>query len=513
MKMLYQQLIGFFSVIMVTLVIVSILFIRSTTNTVWENGFKQLEQYTDVLKNNAVDENTYVINARFIQNAEEILSDQHVHFVIYDANNVAKYPVSQKGRMTAIKASYWKKLKQGSAVAVPEMMTNPISGSAQSMTIYYQPVFLSEKLLFVIAAFAPVEQIQSSINKTEHNLLIAFVLSTLAAFIISYFIASYQVRRINQLRQATHQVAEGNYDVTVKMKSRSHDEVAELADDFRDMVNSLKASQQEIQRQEDRRRQFMADAAHEMRTPLTTINGLLEGLAYDAIPEESKGKSIELMRNETNRLIRLVNENLDYEKIRTNQILLSKHTFNARKDLDNITEQLTQKAEEAGDTITIKAPAQLPTYADHDRFVQILFNIVQNAVQFTKNGQITIGGKLGYHQTEFTVSDTGIGMSKDQMKNIWERYYKADPSRKNTKYGESGLGMAIVHQLMGLHGGTIEVDSKLGSGTTFTLIFPDEATAPKQQQPATKSSSSTTSSTAGAAKNTDAALNDHPKSE
>ena len=508
MKMLYQQLIGFFSVIMVTLVIVSILFIRSTTNTVWENGFKQLEQYTDVLKNNAVDENTYVINARFIQNAEEILSDQHVHFVIYDANNVAKYPVSQKGRMTAIKASYWKKLKQGSAVAVPEMMTNPISGSAQSMTIYYQPVFLSEKLLFVIAAFAPVEQIQSSINKTEHNLLIAFVLSTLAAFIISYFIASYQVRRINQLRQATHQVAEGNYDVTVKMKSRSHDEVAELADDFRDMVNSLKASQQEIQR-----RQFMADAAHEMRTPLTTINGLLEGLAYDAIPEESKGKSIELMRNETNRLIRLVNENLDYEKIRTNQILLSKHTFNARKDLDNITEQLTQKAEEAGDTITIKAPAQLPTYADHDRFVQILFNIVQNAVQFTKNGQITIGGKLGYHQTEFTVSDTGIGMSKDQMKNIWERYYKADPSRKNTKYGESGLGMAIVHQLMGLHGGTIEVDSKLGSGTTFTLIFPDEATAPKQKQPGTKSSSSTTSSTAGASKETDAASNDHPKSE
>ena len=498
---------------MVTLVIVSILFIRSTTNTVWENGFKQLEQYTDVLKNNAVDENTYVINARFIQNAEEILSDQHVHFVIYDANNVAKYPVSQKGRMTAIKASYWKKLKQGSAVAVPEMMTNPISGSAQSMTIYYQPVFLSEKLLFVIAAFAPVEQIQSSINKTEHNLLIAFVLSTLAAFIISYFIASYQVRRINQLRQATHQVAEGNYDVTVKMKSRSHDEVAELADDFRDMVNSLKASQQEIQRQEDRRRQFMADAAHEMRTPLTTINGLLEGLAYDAIPEESKGKSIELMRNETNRLIRLVNENLDYEKIRTNQILLSKHTFNARKDLDNITEQLTQKAEEAGDTITIKAPTQLPTYADHDRFVQILFNIVQNAVQFTKNGQITIGGKLGYHQTEFTVSDTGIGMSKDQMKNIWERYYKADPSRKNTKYGESGLGMAIVHQLMGLHGGTIEVDSKLGSGTTFTLIFPDEATAPKQKQPATKSSPSTTSSTAGAAKDTDAASNDHPKSE
>lgn len=136
MKMLYTQSIGFFSDYLVTLVIVSILFIRDSTHTVWENGLQTLEQYTDVLKNNAVDENTYDLHARFILNAEEILSELHVLFVIYDANNVDKYPVSTKGRMTAIKASYWKKLKQGTAVAVPEMMTNPISGSATSMTIY-----------------------------------------------------------------------------------------------------------------------------------------------------------------------------------------------------------------------------------------------------------------------------------------------------------------------------------------------------------------------------------------
>ncbi len=80
----------------------------------------------------------------------------------------------------------------------------------------------------------------------------------------------------------------------------------------------------------------MADAAHEMRTPLTTINGLLEGLAYDAIPEESKSESIDLMRNETKRLIRLVNENLDYEKIRNNQIILNKQQFNAIDTLNRL---------------------------------------------------------------------------------------------------------------------------------------------------------------------------------
>ncbi|MFD1431665.1 sensor histidine kinase [Lacticaseibacillus yichunensis] len=481
MKMLYQQMLAFFGVILVTLAVVSILFIRSTTSNVWETSFDQLEQYTDVLKDRAVDSNTYLINSQFIQNSEEILKDQHVHFIIYDAKNNARYPAqAANGGAEPIASNYWKQLKNGNAVALPELTTNPADGKAQSMTIYYKPVFLDNELLFVIAAYAPVDNIQASIKKTEHNLLIAFLLSMLAAIVISYFVARYQTGRINRLRLATHQVAEGDYDVEVKVKGSQRDEVVALANDFQDMVQSLRASQAEIKRQEERRRQFMADAAHEMRTPLTTINGLLEGLAYDAIPEESKGESIQLMRRETNRLIRLVNENLDYEKIRTNQIMLNKQTFNATEALHDIVSQLTKKAQDAGDTITIEAADEVPVFADHDRFVQVLFNITQNAIQFTQNGTITVRAKAGYHQTELAVTDSGIGMSPDQVKNIWERYYKADPSRKNTKYGESGLGLAIVHQLVTLHGGEIKVDSELGKGTTFTLTFPDEETAPKQ---------------------------------
>ncbi|MFD1484641.1 sensor histidine kinase [Lacticaseibacillus baoqingensis] len=480
MKMLYQQMMAFFGVIAVTLVIVSILFIRSTTNTVWQNSFNQLEQYTDVLKDRAVDNDTYLINAQFIENAEEILAKQNVHFMIYDAANNARYPNIPGGAPQAIASKYWSQLKKGNTVALPELTTNPQNGRQQRMTIYYKPVFLSQKLLFVIAAFAPVENIQSSIQQTEKNLVVAFLLSLLAAIVISYFLARFQVNRINRLRQATHQVAEGDYDVQVQFDKKGHDEVAALADDFQDMVGSLRESQAEIHRQEERRRQFMADAAHEMRTPLTTINGLLEGLAYDAIPEESKGESIALMQKETKRLIRLVNENLDYEKIRTNQILLNKQTFNATEALHDIVSQLQQKAEASNDQLVLTAADEVPVFADHDRFVQVLFNITQNAIQFTQNGTITISAKAGYHQTELAVQDTGIGMSPDQVKNIWERYYKADPSRKNTKYGESGLGLAIVHQLVTRHGGTIKVESALNQGTTFFITFPDEETAPKQ---------------------------------
>lgn len=484
MKMIYQQMLAFLGVILVSLGLVGILLIRSTTNSVWDNSFSQLEEYTDVLADQAVNKNTYVINTPFLQNSEAILAKQNVHFMIYNAQNKVRYPdlngmSNQNSR--AIPKKTWDKLKQGTSVALPELATNPRNGKQQSLTVYYKPVFLIQKLLFVIAAFAPVDNVQSAIRQTDHNLLIAALLSIIVAIIVSYFLARYQVSRINRLRHVTHQVAEGDYDVDVKVDSKSHDEMALLADDFQDMIGSLRASQVEIQRQEERRRQFMADAAHEMRTPLTTINGLLEGLAYDAIPEESKADSIELMRNETKRLIRLVNDNLDYEKIRTNQILLKKQNFNATAAIQGIVTQLKQKTSDAKDTMVVQAAEDVPVYADKDRFVQIMFNIMQNAVQFTQNGTITISARTGYHQTEFSVSDTGIGMSEEQVKNIWERYYKADSSRKNTKYGESGLGLAIVHQLVTRHGGKIDVTSKPNKGTTFTLTFPDEETAPAQE--------------------------------
>lgn len=243
------------------------------------------------------------------------------------------------------------------------------------------------------------------------------------------------------------------------------------------MTASLKASQEEIHCQEERRRQFMANAAHEMRTPLTTINGILEGLQYDVIPEEDKKHSIELMQNETKRLIRLVNDNLNYEKIRTNQITMERKLFDASAVLQNLEEQLSKKAQAQGDTLDVDVAKGLLVYADYDRFVQIMFNIIQNAIQFTQHGQIKIRGKRVENGTQFTVQDNGIGMTPEQLENIWERYYKADRSRMNTKYGESGLGLAIVHRLVQLHGGKITAQSEYGKGSTFSVYFPDEKTA------------------------------------
>lgn len=476
MKLIYKQMLSFLVLIIVALSVVSILFIQTTTNNAWNNNAHQLAEYTRTIEQNALfDDGT--VNIGFLENSEQMLTGQQVLFALYNADNEVRYPTQSS---QGIEASYWRRLKRGEDVSIRRSIRLPIRGGGnalQNVTLYYRPVFYSGKLAYVIGAYAPVNTIQAAINKTQRNVFISFIVSAIVALILSYFLAQVQVRKINRLRCATHEIAQGNYDVTLSTKGS--DEISALASDFEGMTDALKESQKEIRRQEDRRRQFMADAAHEMRTPLTTINGLLEGLAYNAIPDDMREQSIALMRSETGRLIRLVNENLDYEKIRSNQITLHKTVFNGSVDIENVANQLQQKATDAGNRIMIETPEYLSVFADHDRFVQILFNIIQNAIQFTQNGTITITGKHHNQQTELTIQDTGIGMTEEQVKNIWERYYKADPSRKNTKYGESGLGMAIVHQLMAIHGGHIQVSSKPNVGTTFTLQFPD---APDQEQ-------------------------------
>lgn len=477
MKLMYQQMLGFFAAIMIILIIMGVSYSQMTRHMVYSNTWNSLEKYSNSLieqslRINSEDSHDVDFDTESLESSEQLLQNQAVSTTIYSASNKVVFPANVYQQ--AINQSDWKKLKQNKIIhkVVDKRVRTKNGRISPAMTEVMKPYFYNHRLVAVVVMGAFVSDINTSVNQINRNLIRALLVSIVVAIVASYLLARYYTSRINQLRKATNQVAKGNYDV--EMASRNRDEIDDLINDFNGMTHSLKASQEEIQRQEQRRREFMANASHEMRTPLTTINGLLEGLAYNAIPEESKEESIDLMRSETSRLIRLVNENLDYEKIRSNQISLNLHEFNAVDALHNIVEQLKQKADDSDDQLELQAPQKIPVYADYDRFVQIMFNITQNAIQFTQQGTITISAQRGYEETIVKVADTGMGMSDEQLQNIWERYYKADPSRKNTKYGESGLGLSIVHQLVQLHHGKISVTSKEHHGTTFTVIFPDQ---------------------------------------
>ncbi|SFH69529.1 sensor histidine kinase [Pisciglobus halotolerans] len=464
LRYFYQQMIAFFTVIATLLIILAIVFLQFAKKSVYQETEDQLYGYAEALIASNLQENQ-------LKEATFILKNQNVGITVFNEQNRMTFPKTNTPYKSDLSSEYYKKLANGERLSLSfrdtDFMGNPVE-----IALVYLPFFSQADSSFegFIGVSAPISYLNANLAALRKNLFIAFICSMIGAIVIGFIFAKYQVGRINRLRNATHKVAKGNFDIN--LENRERDEFDELAEDFNSMAQSLEASQKEIERQEERRRQFMADAAHEMRTPLTTVNGLLEGLEHDMIPENQKKRSIQLMQNETKRLIRLVNENLDYEKIRSNQIYLNKQTFNAKKALEMITEQLHEKAESSRDQLTLDCPDDVVVYADYDRFMQIMVNILQNAIQFTTDGQIHIRGRQETDASVFELSDNGIGMSEEQVRNIWERYYKADVSRKSTKYGESGLGLAIVHQLVQLHQGKIEVESELGKGSTFTLTFP-----------------------------------------
>ena len=498
-KLLYQQMLLFFTMIVCFLAIVGVSLFHLTKENVYQDAWTRMEGYAQSIRNNALQlttndqgETQITLNAQELRDSEMILKNNDVHFTIYTSPDQVLYP--QYGFKSTISKNDWKELQSGKILKRRDDLAgkgrlfkdhhgeHPKMMPKQRMTDIFMPCFdVNGQLVAVISVASAVSNIHNDFRKVQQNLTFALMICTILGFIISYLIARYITKRIKKMQAATRQVAEGNFDVQIEHGNQ--DELDELAIDFNQMAASLKASSEEIQRQEQRRKEFFANAAHEMRTPLTTINGLLEGMKYNAIPENKVGESIDLMSNETKRLIRLVNDNLDYERIRSGSMQLNLTKFSATETLNKIMRQLTPKADEANDHFEMQTQEDIPVCADYDRFTQIFYNIIQNAIQFTTNGTITVAIKRREKQagTEIKVSDTGIGMSQEQLDNIWERYYKADQSRARTK-GESGLGLAIVHQLIQQHKGKIKVTSTEGKGTTFTLFFPDReiATAKKK---------------------------------
>lgn len=478
MKYLYQQLLAFGGLILLILLTLGLSFTQFTRKTLEDNNYKELFGYArSVEKTNLSFSSQYdwMTEDAAFQNAisvtEVSLNQQGVTFVFIDKDQNVQYP-QKAGKVNKhlVSDAQWKALKAGQQQK--ETSTKNVMGQNQTTSYAMVPFFSNDSFYGVLLVSQPAMNVENSVNSIVTDLFKAFIIASIIAIIVSYLFATRQVKRINRMRSATKEVATGNFDVVVP--NRNRDEFDDLANDFNQMTISLKESQDEIERQEERRKQFMADASHEMRTPLTTINGLLEGLQYNAIPENQKAKAITLMQNETSRLIRLVNENLDYEKIRTNQISIILQKFNATEAVSTLLTQLKAKAEASGDQLVLNTDEAIDVYADYDRFVQVLVNLIQNAIQFTQNGTIKVSIQKEAAATAIEISDNGIGMSEEQVKNIWDRYYKADPSRKNTKYGESGLGLSIVQELVRLHHGTIEVASELEKGTTFKVTFPDE---------------------------------------
>ena len=465
MKYFYQQLFGFLSVVLLTIVACGILFYSVMSNNVYTQRSQQLQSYArGVIATEMSDSDIHKLST--------ILKEENVSIALFDAQNKMTYPSSSGSSASNLTDEELNHLKNGAAINLKEVQMNFTGEPVENLITVYFPIIKNNQYKGYVALASPMSRIQTEVRELRNSMFIAFGSAAIIGVLMSFIFANYQNRRINKLRKATHKIAEGDFDVKLSVDSR--DEFDELIEDFNKMAHSLRQSEREVERQENVRRQFMMDVAHEMRTPLTTMNGLLDGLKYNMVPESRRGRSLELISSETQRLIRLVNENLDYEKIRSNEIVLVQHRFAGLGAIQAVVEQMQALSKTKNNKLRYECDEQFSVYADYDRFVQILVNITKNANQFTDNGEILVKAWNEGKKAIVEISDTGIGIDEHEINEIWERFYKADVSRKSTKYGESGLGLAIVKSLVDSHHGEISVFSEVGKGTTFRVEFPGE---------------------------------------
>lgn len=406
MKYLYQQLLGFWSIIILTIILIGVSFTNINRRTLINQNYNQIRGYLQSV-GNIISQPEASWSSSFVNPysdltpeerlpsslnyAESILSDQSINFVLINNDKRVVYPANDLVISNEVlNNSEWEKIENGNVVS--KTIKQNFNGKNVQTSYVLSSIYVSNKFYGILIASKPIEDLERSEKLITDNLFKGFIISVLFGGAISFGFASRQVKKINDLKRAVNQIANGNYDIEIEEKN-SKDEFDELAVDFNKMAVVLQENEKEIYRQEELRKQFMANTSHEMRTPLTTIKGLLEGLQYNAIPENQKEKAISLMQNETDRLIRLVKQNLDYENIRSHQIALAYSTFNVTETMKDIVTQLEKKAISMNDELVLQNEHSIELYADRDRFIQIMVNIITNAIQFTTDGKIIINLK------------------------------------------------------------------------------------------------------------------------
>ncbi|MFB6365816.1 cell wall metabolism sensor histidine kinase WalK [Paenibacillus elgii] len=230
------------------------------------------------------------------------------------------------------------------------------------------------------------------------------------------------------------------------------------------------------------RQEFVANVSHELRTPLTTIKSYLEALEDGALEEpQLAGKFVNVARNETERMIRLVTDLLQLSRLDSKQAIISKVTTDVTEMLEEVADRFSFQLEQRMIAIEIDVEKHVDEIMlDRDRIDQVLYNLVSNAIKYTpEGGHIRIhAGRRESSVLEISVQDNGIGIPRKDLNRIFERFYRVDKARSRNM-GGTGLGLSIAREIVKAHGGAIQLESELGQGTrvTFTLPYQQEEAA------------------------------------
>ncbi len=291
--------------------------------------------------------------------------------------------------------------------------------------------------------------------------LIALFLSLIFAYVVSRWVA-------DPLQKVVHAAqAYPSEEMRVIKPSGPH-EVQDLARAFNSMIARVESSQRS-------QRDFVANVSHELKTPLTSIQGFAQAILDDtADTPETRKQAAQIIYDEAGRMHRMALALLDLAKLEAGTADLKMSAVDVKVLLQNILDKFLPQAQKANIMLRLNALEQLPTLiGDGDRLAQVFMNLVDNALKFTPaNGQVTLAAAKTGAEMEISITDTGVGVSKEALPRLFDRFYQVDESRAGGEGHGAGLGLAIVKEIVEAHGGRISVRSEVGHGTTFLIHLP-----------------------------------------
>ena len=288
--------------------------------------------------------------------------------------------------------------------------------------------------------------------------LLAVVIAILLTFVLSRRILS----PIHALTVTAGQLGRGNFSERVKSPDKG--EVGTLAQAFNKMADDL-------ERAERLRRNLVADVAHELRTPLSNIQGYLEAIRDGVVTADAA--AIQSLYEEATLLSRLTEDLQDLTLAEAGELRLVRQAKDITKIINQTVTAMQAHAATKGISLVVNITAELPLCdIDSHRISQVLYNLVDNAVAHTpQGGTITVAARQQDKWVEVSVTDTGEGIPAEELANLFERFYRVDKSRTR-KTGGHGLGLTIARRLVESHGGKIEAQSEVGKGSRFTFTIP-----------------------------------------
>ncbi len=295
----------------------------------------------------------------------------------------------------------------------------------------------------------------------------SFVLSAglmlLVASVLSILLTTRLTTPLRRIAAAAKRFGGGDFSVRVPVEG--DDEVAQLAQTFNNMASSL-------ERIDSSRASFMGNIAHELRTPMTSIKGFIDGMLDGTIPPQMQQHYLSLVSQEVGRLARLTQNMLDISKLEAGEYKVHAANYNIWDTLTAVVLSAEQRIEEHKIEIVGLRLAKMMVYADSDLVYQVVYNIFDNAIKFTPpQGSISLSVTREGQDVRIDIQNTGEGISEDALPFVFERFYKEDKSRGLNAKG-SGLGLHICKVLVNLSGGKIWVESKQGSWCRFSFTLP-----------------------------------------